>query len=262
MQDQTADSVEYRELKKKSQHLDSLLKKNLFDREHLQDTLEAIVQQLAREHDELQRITAQYEAAVNRLKSTPASTPQWRKTLIRAGELGRLADEIDKSQKKAARRMPKLENALRTIEEIVETRKAERAVVAEQLELVEREDSRLRLLVEGDCRRLDTSAKAIMDAIRVTAHNQFACLLQVFKKHYDNLRDDAMILRLLTRASGILRWNGDTVDVMLWLRSNPEPAVTNAIDAFLNDITTRVNTHFAGRAVPVKIRRQVGTPRL
>ena len=262
LQDQTVDSLEYRELKKKSHILESLLKKNLYDREHVQDTLDAIVRQNAREHEELQRIAAQYEAAVNQIKDTPASSPQLRKLLIRTGELAKRADEIDKSKKKAARRMPKLEEALRSLKEIVESRKAEQAGVGGQLETVEREDSRLRLLVEGGYRRLDTSPKAILDALRVTAHNQFAHLLQIFKPHYDNLRDDAMILRLLTRATGILRWNGDTVEVALWLRSNPEPALEGVIDRFFAEISELINTHFAGRAVPVKICRQVGTPKL
>ena len=101
-----------------------------------------------------------------------------------------------------------------------------------------------------------------MDAHKVTAHNIFACLLAEFRKFYDNLRDDAVILRLLTRSSGCLRMNGETLEVALWLQGHLQPVTQKTVGHFLNEISRQINEHFQGQFVEVSVKLLDGSPRL
>lgn len=73
--------------------------------------------------------------------------------------------------------------------------------------------SRLQSLIEkGNVRhRLET--KMFFDTLKMLARNMFCLRLRIFRKHYDNLRDDHVILRALTYGSGI--WPGPDEAPML-----------------------------------------------
>jgi len=73
--------------------------------------------------------------------------------------------------------------------------------------------SRLQSLIEkGNVRhRLET--KMFFDTLKMIARNMFCLRLRTFRTHYDNLRDDHVILRALTRGSGI--WPGPEEASML-----------------------------------------------
>jgi len=93
-----------------------------------------------------------------------------------------------------------------------------RAVVSAMVEAVRaqrdaalRDTSRLELLIRQNYRQLDTRCKELMDALKITARNVFRRLLEVFRPLYDNYRDDHLLLRLLTRCSGIVRRRGQTI---------------------------------------------------
>jgi len=92
-----------------------------------------------------------------------------------------------------------------------------------------------------------------MDCTKIAARNVFYCLLRDFRRHYDNRRDDMPILRLVTRAAGTLRLLDGVLHIGLWLRASLEPAVRASIDGFLADVSGQINSHFAGRAVPVQV---------
>ena len=120
----------------------------------------------------------------------------------------------------------------------------------------------MRMLVEAGSVRPDTRAKAILDALKMTARNIFAGLLLEFRKSYDNRRDDAVILRLLTRATGSLRMKGQTLEVALWLRGDLAPATRRAISQFLEGMSQRINEHFGGQPARITIKLQEGAPQL
>lgn len=123
-----------------------------------------------------------------------------RRLQAEAKHLAARCQELARRKAKATRGHPKLLARVQQLKSEIDGRKEELLRLESRLDDVVRDESRLRLLVEADCRRPDTRAKAILDAIRVTARNLFACLLnEEFRKHYDNLRDDAVILRSVNR---------------------------------------------------------------
>jgi len=63
--------------------------------------------------------------------------------------------------------------------------------------------SRLASLIENGMVRHDLEAKTFLDTLRMIARNLFYQHLKVFRAHYDNLRDDHVILRSLTHSAGI-----------------------------------------------------------
>jgi len=116
-------------------------------------------------------------------------------------------------------------------------------------------DSRLRMLIAHNYRRLDTRAKAIMDALRVTARNIFHRLLEIFRPIYENYRDDHVLLRELTRAPGILRHapGSDFIEIELRPKATYTQSVRKRVEQFIDLMTTRINAHFGGRIAPVRI---------
>lgn len=63
--------------------------------------------------------------------------------------------------------------------------------------------SRLATLIEQGMVRHDLAAKTFLDTLRMIARNLFCRHLKAFRSHYDNLRDDHVILRALTHSAGI-----------------------------------------------------------
>ncbi len=72
---------------------------------------------------------------------------------------------------------------------------------------------RLEFLVQQDFVRLDTHSKQLMDAIKIIARNAFYKMLQPFKEMYNNYRDDHVLFRNLTRSDGLLRQNGNVIEI-------------------------------------------------
>ncbi len=72
--------------------------------------------------------------------------------------------------------------------------------------------SRVDQLIEQGMVRLDTGAKRLMDAIKITARNLFYQALVPFKKAYNNYRDDHDYFRQLTLSAGVLRWTGQEIE--------------------------------------------------
>ena len=67
--------------------------------------------------------------------------------------------------------------------------------------------SRLESLIEKGNVRHDLQVKEFFDSLKMIARNMFCLRLREFRNHYDNLRDDHMILRALTQGSGT--WLGE-----------------------------------------------------
>lgn len=75
--------------------------------------------------------------------------------------------------------------------------------------------SRLENLISRQMVRLDTGPKRLLDAIKVVARNEFYRALGPFRAAYDNYRDDHEHFRRLTQSAGVLRWNGQELEVHL-----------------------------------------------
>lgn len=85
----------------------------------------------------------------------------------------------------------------------------------EKMQATEKKVSRLEAMINEDYRKLNTRAKALMDAIKIIARNIFYKQLQPFKEMYDNNRDDHVMFRNLTRSYGAVIQSRDKVEVVL-----------------------------------------------
>ena len=102
-----------------------------------------------------------------------------------------------------------------------------------ELSQTDKEVSRFSSLVDDDFNKLDTIKKSLMDGIKITARNFFYLLLEPFKQAYDNYRDDHVLFRHLTRSSGLIRYQGSVVEVLLIPEADYPPKVAKIIDDML-----------------------------
>jgi hypothetical protein len=108
--------------------------------------------------------------------------------------------------------------------------------ISEEMKTTEKEMSRLEFLIEQDYVRLDTRNKYVMDGVKLLARNMFYKMLEPFKKEYDNYRDDHVLFRELTRSDGVIRSQGDRVEVILLPKPNYPPKVRRIIENYLEEI--------------------------
>ena len=130
---------------------------------------------------------------------------------------------------------------------------AEAAELSRQQTETLRDTSRLGLLIAENLQSLDTSAKALFDAIRITCSNMFAVLAARFRPLYNNYRDDHCWLRMLTRSDGFVQSIDGVLQVELWLKGRYQKKQWNTFTRFLAEISETINNHYAGHAAPVRI---------
>lgn len=208
----SVESREFRELKARGRELTRLLERDLYNREKIQDLLKRNESEIADGKRELPQLETRLNGDMG-MSVTTRSIDMG--LLAKVGKLATRVLELTKSLLKAQKGRPKLLARLEALQKSIADKKEELAKHEDRLKTVVREDSRVRMLVEAGSVRPDTRAKAILDALKMTARNIFAGLLLEFRKSYDNRRDDAVILRLLTRATGCLRMKGQTLEVAL-----------------------------------------------
>ena len=262
LQDHPVESLEYRELHAAAAALRQALKKLLYDRERVVDTLDRMDRE---DTAARQRLDRDMPALRKRFEQCQAATDVCGKHLRELAALGALAKDLElcrNTRRKASRGRPKLEARRLVLQAAIDTNKQQSDTLEQRLHAACHEDSKLRFLAAAGACRPDTAAKHLMDCIKIIARNVFYCLFRDFRRHYDNRRDDMPILRLVTRAAGTLRLCDGVLHVGLWLRASLEPAVRASIDTFLADVSGQINTHFAGRAVPVQVCLLPGAPEL
>jgi len=172
--------------------------------------------------------------------------------------IDRLMERARKNHAERARlqrSLPALHRARGKTEEMIRSLENEIAQLRHVMDQELRNDSRLHLLIAHNYRRLDTRAKAVMDALRITARNIFYRLLEVFRPIYRNYRDDHVILRELTRSPGILRHPPGSAFIEIELRPQATytKGVRQRVERFLELMTTYINKHFNGEASPIRI---------
>lgn len=117
-----------------------------------------------------------------------------------------------------------------------------------------RDASRLELLIAENLELLDTRAKALFDAIRITCSNMFAVLAARFRPLYNNHRDDHCWLRMLTRSDGFVQCIDGVLHVELWLKGRYQKKQWNTFRRFLAEMSETINDHYAGQhAAPVRV---------
>lgn len=122
--------------------------------------------------------------------------------------------------------------------------------------------SRLEELIANEFSRLDTRRKSLMDVIKITARNMFYTRLSPFRKLYDNLRDDHVILRNLSRSVGFVLFGRQTVEVILFPTMHYAPALRIHIQRFLDQLNAEkpLMPDDSGRVVVLKLTAPGGNP--
>jgi hypothetical protein len=262
LQDHPVESLEYRELHAAAAALRQTLQKLLYDRERVADTLTRMDREDAAARLRLERDLPRLRQRLERCQADPDTCG---KHLRELAALGALAGDLElcrNALRRAARGRPKLETRREVLQAGIDSAKSQSDTLEQRLKAADREDSKLRFLAAAGACRPDTAAKHLLDCTKIVARNVFYCMFRDFRRHYDNRRDDMPILRLVTRAAGTLRLLDGVLHIGLWLRASLEPAVRASIDAFLADVSGQINSHFAGRAVPVQVSLLPGAPEL
>lgn len=251
MKDRPVECPEYRELKNRLQQEERLWGKLLVQREKLQHRCDACQRELRRLQRQKSRIAEQLATDLRGVSATAGEKRAQRRRTDRRLDRAR---KVRRGIAALRRKLAALPAALAAAEARANEQERQVEAVRAQRDALLRDDSRLKLLIQQNYRQLDTRCKELMDAIKITARNVFRRLLEVFRPLYDNHRDDHLLLRLLTRCSGIVRRSGQTVVVALWLKGHFRPAQRSVFAAFLRTMTRFINGHFRGRYAPVDIR--------
>lgn len=162
-----------------------------------------------------------------------------------------------KALKKFITKLEKQEESGKEKVKELEVNIREKTDALEELELslmeTVRDESRLQALIEEQYFRLDMRRKAFMDAIRLSSRNIFYCLMDIFRPLYNNYRDDHVILRELTRSPGIIENRDGVINIQLLPAMEFQPKVKQIVSSFLAQMSNRINAHFDGRCLPVRI---------
>lgn len=108
--------------------------------------------------------------------------------------------------------------------------------LAEKIRKVEKEASRLQSVIQDGYVRLNTEAKALMDALKILARNIYRRLLLRFRPLYDNLRDDHVILRNLIAAPAFIKIDAREVRVQLHPSMPYPPALRTIVQELLDQL--------------------------
>jgi len=209
----------------------------------------------------LARDAALAKLLLRREKLTDAQAACQRQ-LRRHARVAANGDRAARHQRQLRDRLARLAANQSTVATEIEQAKRDVAALQTQLDTMLRHRSRLDQLIAENYRRSDTRAKELMDALKITARNVFRCALDVFRPIYNNYRDDHVVLRALSRCSGLVRREEHTVVVELWLKGAFEPAQRKRFSKFLQTMSQAIDTHFQGRCAPMSVRLLDGAPEL
>ncbi len=78
------------------------------------------------------------------------------------------------------------------------------AAIQAQIAGTKAQESLLEAMIQADMVKMDGQCKRLMDVLRITVRNLFYQALQLFKKAYDNYRDDHDYFRKLTQSPEVM----------------------------------------------------------
>jgi predicted nucleic acid-binding Zn-ribbon protein len=238
-------SPEYRELKRLFAAEEQALGKLLLKRERQTKRLETSQEQRAIVCQTVTDTEEEIDVLRKRLKAPKKSQ--------KLGRLQRRLKELRSQRSRLKSQETRLRKQLEALAKTIEEKKESLSKVDDKLELTLREKSRLEGLIEDAYQRPDIRRKALMDALRVTAHNMFRNMMAIFRPIYGNYRNDHVMLRMLTRTDGFM-WTTDTaVQIRLWLKGRYAGHLKKTFQTFISAMADCINGHFAGRAKKVQI---------
>jgi hypothetical protein len=251
-QDRPVDSPEYRELKKELQERETKLARLLLRQrrcaqqaDHLQRQASALAPALRRQAAKLEADARQIEQGQ---KPRSAARLEHRTRELQANSR-QLKQKIKANRQKA----DKLHTQIAQLE-------AEIAPIDARLCDAVRQCSRLRLLIDGHFRLLDTRRKAWLDALRITAANLFRNVQSQYRGICDNFRDDHVLVRMLSRCQGRTRRRHGAVEVRLWLPGTLQPHRTRHLTELLKAIEKQTNRALP-QAPPLRLSLTAGPQR-
>jgi hypothetical protein len=107
-----------------------------------------------------------------------------------------------------------------------------------------RTESRLLALIEEQYVRHDLRKKALLDAIRITCRNVFRQAFDIMRPIYNDYRDDHVIMRELTRSSGVLIKHQERIDIYLTPTLHRQASQWARIETFINICMHRIRQRF------------------
>lgn len=123
-----------------------------------------------------------------------------------------------------------------------------------QIKKLPSEVSRLETLIQAEKVRHDFVPKEFFDTIKMITRNMFCLRLRQFREHYDNLRDDHVLLRDFTRSPGILVEMSETELLLHPGFMSYRKKLQASFEAFLEELTQEheKNPYQNVRLVPSK----------
>jgi hypothetical protein len=156
-----------------------------------------------------------------------------------------------------------LKNEIRRKKKALDDLKEDVAAIEGELEPLDaklceatRQEQRMKLLIDGGYRLLDTRRKAFMDALRVIASNVFRNVHERFRAIYGNHREDHTLLRTLSRCGGTVRVNAQEATVTLWLPGSFQQHQVQAFKTLLGELEKQTNKEAHLR--PIRLRLAEG----
>ena len=243
--DRLVDSPEYRKLKCQFATEEQALGKLLLQCQRKTKQLGILQDEEKILTQSLMSINKQIEALLKNLKTSKKS--------IKLNHLRARLRELRGKRNSLKKRTEKLQDRLSNLKAEIGKKNQFLEKLDADLDRTLRKRSRLEILIEGSCQRPDIRQKAMMDALRIVAHNMFQAMMEIFRPIYGNYRNDHVMLRMLTRTDGFI-WRTDRlVQIRLWLKGRYQSRQKKAFQSFLDQMNNFINGHFSGRAAPVNI---------
>jgi predicted nucleic acid-binding Zn-ribbon protein len=237
---------EYRDLKHQFAAAEQSLGKLLLKRERQTKRLETTREQQGIIRQVATDIENQIDALRQRLKA-----PQKSATL---GRLRKRLKELRTQRSMLKSNATRLQKQLAVLEKTITEKNDFLDKIDAELQYILREKSRLESLIEGAYQRPDIRRKAMMDALRIIAHNMFRNMMEIFRPIYGNYRNDHVMLRMLTRTDGFMWIAGTTIQIRLWLKGRYADHQKKTFQTFIHAMTDFINGHFSGPADKVEIK--------
>lgn len=221
--DRKTETVEYKQIKKQTQHANNTLAKNLL--------------KINRKTTAIEKKKLKQEQLQLAIKNNSAGVKELNKEL----------KKVNKSIATMGRDLKKLNRAREIYERNLELAEYNQTQVIKK-------DSRIQQLLQENYRLLDTRRKSYMDALRINATNIFRNLHVNYREIYNNYRDDHHHLRVLTRCSGSVEYAQTGLIISLWLPGSMQKHIIQSLDKLVQLVSARFNENLEGaKKITIKL---------
>lgn len=221
--DRKTETVEYKQIKKQTQHANNTLAKNLL--------------KINRKTTAIEKKKLKQEQLQLAIKNNSAGVKELNKEL----------KKVNTSIATMGRDLKKLNRAREIYERNLELAEYNQTQVIKK-------DSRIQQLLQENYRLLDTRRKSYMDALRINATNIFRNLHVNYREIYNNYRDDHHHLRVLTRCSGSVEYAQTGLIISLWLPGSMQKHIIQSLDKLVQLVSARFNENLEGaKKITIKL---------